>query len=437
MRQLKAGENYKINMKNIGRYWGNEIMKKKRILILSSSFPRFSGDFAGNFVYELAKRLKDYCLDIIIVAPHDKIARFQEDMNGLKVYRFPYFFPCRLQKLAYGDGISYNVKKSFLVKLQIPLFFLFELIKVLKIVKRERIDIINSHWLFPQGLVGAICKRFLGISHIATLHSSEITLLKKFPAGRKITEFIIKNTDVVTSVSYHRADELSKFMFDKEVMTKIKIVPMGVTVENIVDKNKNQLRIKYNVNQKIIILFVGRLVDVKGCEYLIESFKLIVDKFNDIQLIIVGNGPLEAKLKRMVEEFDLKENIRFEGFVERNKISDYYNLSDIIVIPSIVDSSGYEEGLPVVLLEALIFGRPIVATRTKGIMEIIKDSYNGILVEPKSSKQIANSILMLINNHQLRYKLSEAALKCSENYGWDVVANKYFEMIKNVGCGKI
>src|SRR5659263_191232 len=114
-------------------------LNKQKILILSSSFPRYDGDFAGNFVYELAKRLKLENLSVIIIAPNDSTTKFQENMNGLNVYRFPYFFPSNLQKLAYGGGISYNIKKSFLAKIQIPFFILFELFTTLKIVRREKI----------------------------------------------------------------------------------------------------------------------------------------------------------------------------------------------------------------------------------------------------------------------------------------------------------
>lgn len=407
-----------------------------KILVLSSSFPRYSGDFAGNFVYELTTRLKKYGFEVIILAPHDSGARFRENMEGLLVYRFPYFYPYSIQKLSYGSGISYNLKKTFLAKIQVPLFFLSELLGVIRIAKKEKIKIINSHWLMPQGLVGAVYKRFFGASHVITVHSSEITLLKKIPSGKKIAEFIVNNTDAILSVSSHRANELLDFISPKVsagAKNKIQIIPMGVTLNEIrTGGNKEELKLKYRINSKFVVLFVGRLVEVKGCEYLIRSFRHVVDNFNNVQLIIIGTGSLEAELKKMVQELDLRAYIRFEGFVGHNKIGDYYSMSNINIFPSIVDSSGFEEGLPVVLLEALTAGKPVIATRTKGGMEVIEDDCNGILIEPKNPEQIADAILMLLNNHQLREKLSKNALESSKKYDWENISNQYNQIFKFV-----
>ena len=407
-----------------------------KILVLTTSFPRYKGDFAGNFVYELAKRLKEEGFAVIVLAPHHPDTRLQENMEGLKIYRFPYFYPYRLQKLAYGNGFPDNLKRSNLAKIQVPLFFLFELFFAIKIVKRMNIDVIHSHWIMPQGLVGAICKEFLEVPHIATLHSSEITLMKKILAGRKIAEFIVNNTSVVVSVSSHRAGELLTFISPKisnEAKEKIKIIPMGVDISNFKNEiNKDELKVKYGINSKFVVLFVGRLVEVKGCEYLIEGFKSVVDKFGDVQLVIVGSGPLETKLKKVVEELNLKEHVKFEGFVEHSKISDYYSLSDILVFPSIVDSSGFEEGLPVVLLEALAVGKPVVATRTKGVMEVIEDGQNGFLVEQKNPGEIDEKVLELFNDEELRMEFSKNALETSKKYDWDVIVKKYKKIINSV-----
>ncbi len=411
-----------------------------KILVLSSSFPRYRGDFAGNFVYELTTRLIDGDFEAIILAPHDSGVRFKENMGGLMIYRFPYFYPYSLQKLAYGSGISYNLKKSFWAKIQVPLFFLSELFAVIKLANKEKIEILNSHWLMPQGLVGAIYKKVFKAVHVVTVHSSEITLLKKIPAGRIIAEFIVNNTDAILSVSSHRANELLDFISPEvriALKNKIRIIPMGVTLDEIrMGKNKEELKIEYGILSKFIVLFVGRLVEVKGCEYLIRSFRRVLDKFDNIQLIIVGTGSLETRLKNMVQELDLGTYIRFEGFVEHNKIGDYYSLSDIIIFPSIVDSSGFEEGLPVVLLEALTAGKPVVATRTKGGMEVIEDNYNGILIEPQNHEQITDAIIMILNNHQLREKLSKNAMESSKKYDWENISNQYDQVFKFVTNSK-
>lgn len=407
------------------------------LLMLTSSFPSYVGDPAGKFVFELGEKLLEKNFKINILCPHHLGFKFREDMQGLNVYRFPYFYPLSNQKLCRGGGMVYNWKNSYMAKIQAPFFFFSELFFATKLIKEKKIDVINSHWLIPQGLVGAICKKILGTHHIATIHSSEVTFAKKIPAGRKIMEFIVNNSDTIVSVSSHRANELQSFIFPKirnSHKKKYQIIPMGVDLSEFRDKisKKHKLLLQYGINSKFIILFLGRLVEVKGCEYLINGFRAVVDNFDDVQLVIVGSGPLESNLKKLVEELNITEHVRFEGFVEHVKVSDYYSFSDIVVFPSIVDSIGYEEGMPIALLEAFAAGKPIVATRTGGFVEAIEDGWNGFLVEPKKPEEIAEKILELLKNQELRTKFSENALETCKKYDWNLIAGKYIEIFREI-----
>ncbi|HDS45295.1 MAG TPA: hypothetical protein ENN68_04255, partial [Methanomicrobia archaeon] len=249
----------------------------RKILVITSNYPRFPKDTSGWFIHELSKRLISNGFQMFALAPHCYDAKFKEEIDEIKIYRFPYFYPFRLQKLAYNNGIAYNLKSSHLAKIQVPFFFLFELLYALKLVRRENIEVIHSHWIIPQGLVGAICKKIFGLPHLTTIHSSEITLLKKIPLGGNIAQFIVKNSDVIVSVSSHRANELLNLISQEVIEStkeKIKIIPLGVNLEYFKNKkSKEELKAKYGINSKYVVLFVGRLVEVKGCEYLIEAFK--------------------------------------------------------------------------------------------------------------------------------------------------------------------
>jgi len=403
----------------------------KNIMVITSNYPINSSNSYGWFVHEVCKRLKNKGFNVVTLAPHYYDSKLKEYLDDVKVLRFPYFIPFSLQKLAYGDGIPYNLK-NILARVQVPLFFLSELVSALIFAKKENIDLINSHWLFPQGLVGAICKKIYGIPHIITIHSSEITLLKKVPFSGLISEFILNNSDFIISVSHHRMEELLECVspsVKEEVSAKIKIFPMGVNLGTCEYENLDSLKEKYGTKGKFVVLFVGRLVEVKGCEYLIQAFTNLSTQIPNIQLLIVGDGPLETSLKEMVKNLNLRDFIRFEGSVKHQIIMEYYSICDIIVVPSIIDSLGFQEGLPVVLLEALTLGKPIISSRTKGVMEVVKENYNGVLVDQKDSKQISSEILKLFENPSLIEKLSKNALKSSKKYDWDIIANKYVKLI--------
>lgn len=375
-------------------------------------------------------------VELFVLTPHIEKSQFNEDFCGIHVCRFPYFYPFRLQKLAYGGGIPYNFKKSFFAKLQAPIFLVCELIYSIIIIKKKNISFVNSHWLIPQGMVGAICSKTLGISHIASIHSSEVTFLSKLPMKTKIIEFILTNSDYVVSASSHRANEILSLIpreFAEKVKNKIHIIPLGADISRFNNtKDKQVLKENYGLNSKFIVLFVGRLVEVKGCEYLIRGFRTVIDSFKDVQLVVIGTGPLEENLKKNVISLELEEYVVFKGFVDNCYVQDYYIMADIVVIPSIVDSFGFQEGFPVVVVESLVAGKAIISTKTKGIMEAIQDRYNGILVDQKNADQISDALLELLKNEELRKKISTNALESRKKYDWNIIANEYLRLMEEV-----
>lgn len=404
-------------------------------LILTSNFPE--NCTVSSFLSQLFsnKHIQED-VELFVLAPHIDKSLFNEDLYGIHVCRFPYFYPFRLQKLAYGSGMPYNFKNSLIAKAQVPIFILSEFIYTFMIVKKEKVDFINSHWLLPQGLIGAICSRILGTPHIASVHSSEITFLKKLPFKNTIIKFILANSTFVVSASKHRANELLSYIpteCAEKAKSKIHIVPMGIDLSKFSYAiDKDNLKRKYGIKQKFIVLFVGRLVEVKGCEYLIQGFKAVINSFNNVQLVIVGDGPLEKSLKKKVKSLGLENYVFFKGFIDNNYIHDYYTMADIVVIPSIVDSFGFQEGFPVVVMESLVAGKAIISTRTKGIMEAIKDNYNGILVDPNDADKISEAILKLLNDESLRKKISYNALESGKKYDWNIIASTYIQLINQV-----
>lgn len=404
-------------------------------LIITSNFPedRTITSFLARL---LSNKIIQDNVELFVLAPHIHKSLFTEELYGTHVFRFPYFYPFRFQKLAYGGGIPYNFKNSIVAKVQTPTFFICELISAILLAKKEKVSFINSHWLFPQGLVGAICSKTLGIPHIASVHSSEITFLGKLPLKNKIVQFVFANSVAILSASSHRANELLSYTsseFAEKAKDKIHIIPMGVDVSRFsCTKDKESLKAKYGLRSKFIVLFIGRLVEVKGCEYLIQGFRTVIDSFKDIQLIIVGDGPLEDTLKEKVRVLGLEEYVVFEGLVQNYYILDYYIMADIVVIPSIVDSSGFQEGFPVVVVESLVAGKAVISTKTKGIMEAIQDRHNGILVNQKNTKDISDALLELLRDEDLRKKISVNALESRKKYDWTIIASKYLRLMEEV-----
>jgi len=356
-------------------------------------------------------------------------------MAGVKVYRFPYFYPKALQCLAYGNGIVPNIKNNRLAKFQIPFLCFFELIYTMKIVRREHIDIVNSQWFVPQSLAGAICKKLLRTTHVSTIHAADIFCLERLPFKRIFGDFIVKNSDTIIVVSSYIRDVLlglTSKELREEAKQKIIVIPMGVYTNMYKnnDASKSDLKRKYDITSEYVLLFLGRLAEKKGIPYLINALPKILDKYENISLLICGDGLLKADLETLVKDLGLESNVRFAGFVTDDEKYDYIKLSDIIIIPSIVTESGDTEGLPVVILEGLAAGKPVIASNVSGIKDVIKNSWNGILVEQKSSEQIATQVLRLLNDEELRIYLGENALISSANYDWKTISDMYIDIFK-------
>src|SRR3989344_4666043 len=150
----------------------------KKVLIIASTFPRWKNDAEPNFVYTLSSLLAKKGYEVIVLAPHYYGAKKFEIIGDLKVYRFPYFYPLRFQKLCYEGGILENLKKSFLAKIQIPSLLICEFFYTIKIIKKEKIDFIHAHWILPQGFIAAIVKNLYKIPFIATAHAGDVFPLK-------------------------------------------------------------------------------------------------------------------------------------------------------------------------------------------------------------------------------------------------------------------
>jgi len=400
-----------------------------KVLVTASTFPRWKNDSTPSFVLDLCKNLKKEGIDIIALAPHYPGAKFEEVLEGVKVYRFPYLWPYKYQKVCYDGGILPNLKRSHLAKFQLPLFFFFELYYTLKLILTEKVDCVNSHWVIPQGLVGALSGKLLGVKHLPTIHAADLFSLEKMPFKNNIASFIFKNSTAVVVVSSQLKERFSNLLSGQKAKSKIHVIPMGIDTEVFKPKkNVRQLKSKYGITSKFVALAIGRFVEKKGFEYAIRAMKLVTAKTKNISLILIGDGPLRKQLENLVSELDLKDYVKFVGWADKNTLVDYYSLADVVLVPSIVTDSGDTEGMPVVVLEALAMGKPIIASNVGGISDFIESGKNGFLVAQKNSNQIVDKLQILTNDKKLSILFFRNSIRMQKS--WQDVTKKYVSLIK-------
>ncbi|VVB89281.1 Trehalose synthase [uncultured archaeon] len=390
-----------------------------KVLVLTTTFPRWKGDSTPAFVYELSKRLRNEGLEIVVLAPHYEGAKFYEEMEGLKVYRFPYFYPTKYQRLCYGGGILSNLKRSKLTRIQSPLLFLSELYYAIRIINEEKIDIVHSHWI-PNGLVGAFCKKILNKPLIVSVHGSDLIFLNN-GFLKYLGLFILKNCDLCSVNSTATRDSV----ISKKIVKKLKIIPMGVDL-NLFNPDTVSKINKTPITDDLVILTVGRLSEEKGIKFLIEAMPAILKDIPAVKLMIVGDGPERKNLEQIVKRYDLT-NVIFVGTVLNEDMNKFYKKADVFVLPSL------REGLGVVLLEAMACGIPVIGSNIGGITDIIRNKENGLLVEPENPKDIADKIIMLLSEEKLKQKFSKNGLETvKEKFSWDVVINRFVEVYNSL-----
>lgn len=277
------------------------------------------------------------------------------------------------------------------------------------------------HTAFLPG-IARVLKILFGIKFIITTHGSDLEYLEK---DRRLIGLIDDANRVaryITAVSEFTKQKYLE-MFGENLSHKTKVIMGGVSMSNFKrDQQKiDQINKKYDLKNKKVILFTGRLTKNKGVEYLINAAKDIKGT-----ILIVGGGYDKKRLEDIIKEGKLK-NVIMAGYIKADEsefFHAFYERADVYVSPSV-----WEEPLGLTILEAMAAGTPVVATKRGGIVSVIKDGENGFFVNARNSKQIAETVNMLLLDDKLRQKVSRNAAKTiTDNFTWEKIAAQFEEI---------
>ncbi|MDY9922724.1 glycosyltransferase family 4 protein [Methanobacterium sp.] len=389
-----------------------------KIGVITSAYPDYEDDPHGIFVHRLMKEIARKGHEVHVLAPYTS-GETEFTLEGVHVERFHYFYPRRFEKLSGRAGMIDNVKEGFMVKIQVLTFLFCNVFHSLR--KLKNMDIIHVQWPIPNGLGAIFLKKIYGIPYINTIHGEEVHLSKRFHMLFALRWLVNNSSKTITNSSATRKFCLEAGL-DEE---KIDVIPFGVDTDFFrpLDVYKDE-----NIFQ---ILSVGYLIERKGFEYLIRAMPDVLKEHKNARLKIVGSGPLESKLKELIYELDLGDEVEIVKNVSDEELLMIYNSSDLFVLPSIVDSQGNTEGLGVVLLEAMACGLPVIGSKVGGIVDIIQDGKTGILVPEKNVLRLSEVILNLIENN-LRQKLAANGHEMVKyKFSWNSIAERYLKVYKS------
>ena len=417
-----------------------------KITINTTTFPASANDPVPAFVLEQVKALHaiDRSIELDVLIPHNAYGDPLPDQvhhDSHREIRYHYFFPKSAEKLA-GRGILPAIRENPLRFALVPFFLYFQYRALLDHCRRTRPDVVYAHWFMTPAIVSYFACRRLGIPLVFTTHASDMSVLNAIPFARRLVASVMQYAHHYTAVSNRTANKMKAFFTDQEwrdqYASKLSILPMGTGLDDgkMAPKTQKNLLSKAGVNtDRKLILCMGRLSEKKGIGYLIDAFERLDESHRQAcQLVIAGDGQLMDELKAQASRLIDNGNAVFTGFASGDLKRALIHQAHMFVLPSIIDSSGDSEGLPVAMMEALTMGRIVVATNVSGAEEVLTDDV-GILVDQKSTPALTQALTRVLElSARRRATMQRKARALSTKFHWDAIAEKHLKILKRAAA---
>ena len=388
---------------------------RPRLLVLASTFPKSASDSTPAFVRDLAQQeARSY--DTTVLVPAVPGAPPRERSGALDVRRFR-FFPRRWEDLADG-AILENVRTRRSRLLQVPPFVAAEILAVRRLVRELRPDVIHVHWLVPQGLAAIIGAP--GVPKLVTTLGGDLYGLRD-PLSTSLVRAVVSRAGLITAMNEDMRRRIIALGADP---SGVVVQPMGADLRAVRSVADHQERVPGR------LLFVGRLVEKKGLSVLLEALRLIGR--DDLELVVVGDGPLRGELERQAEGLP----VSFLGALPGGSLAEQYGRASISVFPSVPAASGDQDGLPVALLEAMSAGCAVVVSDLPGLSEAVQDGRSGRVVASGDSGALASALGELLSDELTVARLGRGARERSETYSLEGTGRAYVALLDRVRLGR-
>jgi glycosyltransferase involved in cell wall biosynthesis len=390
--------------------------ERPRLLVLASTYPRWANDSEPGFVHELARRLvADF--EVVVLCPHAPGAARREQLDGVDVRRYRYA-PMSWQTLVNDGGVVANLKRNGWKWLLVPGFLLAQVWAARRIMRTERVAVVHAHWIIPQGVVARLAlvgRRQMGL--LLTSHGADLHALR----GRlsmALKRWVVRRANAFTVVSAAMVDKLAALGADPAT---IAVAPMGVDFERRFAPSMDAER------SSTELLFVGRLVEKKGLRVVLAALPEVRRRLGAVRLTVVGFGPEEAALRKQAMDLQLGDCVDFVGAVPPDRLASYYQRAALFVAPFVRADDGDEEGLGLVVVEAIACLCPVLVSDLPATRDVLSEGLPAgdvrAWVEGICAELSVDPLLLKVRAVQRR----EALL---ERMSWSPVAAGYAQRLR-------
>ena len=398
-----------------------------KILALTSSYPRYEGDPTAPFIESISKHVAELGHSVHLVLPQS--AEWRRPSSEGNVTYHPYRYSPTRSWTPWG----YSAALQDGVKIKPALFALAPVVAASayrtarRLLATERFDVVQAHWVIPNGPIAARAARGRNLPLVVSLHGSDVSVSEKNGLIARAAQRAFEQAAAVTAPS----EDLLARARGLGARGDLQLIPYGASVEAFRAGHDDAASVRSELGltpDDVVVAAIGRFVHWKGFVYLIEAIAQASRSAPDVRLVFLGDGDLRDELVRQTKAHALEDKVVFAGMIGRTGMPAHLAAADIVAVPSI-HYDGYVDGLPNVALEAMAAGKPLVATRVGGLPQLVRDRENGLLVEEKDSGALADAILELARDPALRARLGTAARdEIRTRRNWDITAAQFVDV---------
>ena len=298
--------------------------------------------------------------------------------------------------------------------------------------KRTRPDVLHAHWLLPNGFIAAVVSKRLGIPLVVSVPGSDAQVAAKNALFRRMARFTFDQADLLTANSESLRDSIVALGADP---AKFDMIIYGTDPKALkpdtegVDSLCERLEIDPG---SVVLLCVGRMVHKKGYDVLLRAMALPALQNRPISAVMVGDGDQKTEWQALAASLGVAERLRWVGNVPKDEISTYYNMADVLLMPSV---SKPADGLNVCVLDAMSCAKPVVGSVAAGNPLAIVDGETGYLVPEQDPHALADALVKLIDDGELRRRMGAAGrLRIETELGWPHLARRYIQHFERLAA---
>lgn len=388
-----------------------------RILMLSWEYPPRIVGGISRVVHDLAQKIGEQGNEVHVVTCYEQGTPEIEKDKYVVVHRVH----------------TYDVGSFNIVDWVLHLNFALAEHSIKLISETGNFDIIHAHdWVVAFS--ARVLKNAFSTPVVCTIHATEYG--RNWGIHNDIQRYIsgvewwltFESWRVIVNSDFMKYEARNVFQLPED---KIRIIPNGVNLDKFNGYERDiEFRRNFASDNEKIVFFVGRLVNEKGVQVLIDSIPKILTYYNDVKFVIAGKGPQLEYLKGKAGFMGIEDRVYFTGYINDQDLMKLYKCADVAVFPSLYEPFG------IVALEGMVANIPVVVSDTGGLGEIVNHGIDGMKSYTGNPNSLADSILEILHNPQKAEKMKEQALlKVNQIYNWDIISKQtmdvYYEVLKD------